>query len=265
MHQRCAMFCWAVCVFRASRPICSAGCSSHYSGVCVFRASRPICSAGCSSHYSGVLTNDAIDLRDAICIQTTLRSSNIFRDHPNGRVLNKKFMYTNLWKLFFCFYLQFCFTKITRQSSCSEVNKTPGAVNQRERHSLCSMPLYHAMMRHASQSSTTVILAYGHIHLSCTALTLSLCCLVIRNLSKDIQCHVWPYSSQKISYACKSPVQTADHTGKRLSAWWLQTANLSSSKVCVGMYGLTCSLCHPWKPIIGSYSKVMARERIVCI
>ena len=45
---------------------------------------------------------------------------------------------------------------------------------------------------------------------------------------------------------CKSPDQTLGHTYSELSAWWFCIWSLqSSSRVCVGIYGLTYSLYHP--------------------
>ena len=45
---------------------------------------------------------------------------------------------------------------------------------------------------------------------------------------------------------CKSADQTLGHTYRELSAWWFCIWSLqSSSRVCVGIYGLTYSLYHP--------------------
>ena len=67
-----------------------------------------------------------------------------------------------------------------------------------------------------------------------------LCCLMTPGLSKDIQCHVWPYFSKLANHQIKHQVTQKVGCQPGDCIWSLY----SSSGVCVGMYGLTHSLYH---------------------
>ena len=53
-----------------------------------------------------------------------------------------------------------------------------------------------------------------------------------------------------IFYACKSPDQILGHTLSRLSAWLLQMATSSSSRVCEVTHGLTYGTLKPLRVTI---------------
>ena len=57
---------------------------------------------------------------------------------------------------------------------------------------------------------------------------------------------------------CKSADQTSGHTQSGLSAWWFCIWSLQySSRVCVGIYGLTYSLLSPQR---GAHRRVIKRN-----